>query len=184
MPDSPTPLLPRRAPAPRITIERSADLAPPDAAAVRTFLTGIFQPADDDVYAEPQHILRVWVGDEWVGVVEIVDHTIAVGGRAVRIGGIGGVSTSPTHRRRGYASAAMAAAARFAFEELGVPFAMLFCADAMVPFYERLDWRRVERRCRYVGRGGREAFDDLFMFLAPDGADFPAGEIDLLGPQW
>jgi len=168
----------------RITIERTEDLAPEDRAALHAFLTGIFQPSADDVFAETQHCVRVRVDDAWVSVVEVLEHVIEVGGRGVRIAGIGGVSTAPEHRGRGYATAALEAAARFAFDDLRVEIGMLFCDERMVPFYERLGWRLVERRCRCVGRGHREAFEERFMILAPDGTELPEGEIDLRGPLW
>jgi GNAT superfamily N-acetyltransferase len=75
-----------------------------------------------------------------VSHVGLLRHTVAVGGRAVLVGGIGGVITRGDAQGSGYASLALERAATFMRDELDVEFGFLFCRDPLVPFYERHGW--------------------------------------------
>jgi predicted acetyltransferase len=61
----------------------------------------------------------------------------------LRIGGIAGVGTDPKFRRQGLATVGMKRATEILVEE-GFDIGALFCAPEMVPFYERLGWRRYD----------------------------------------
>ncbi len=63
--------------------------------------------------------------------------------KQVVIGGIGGVVTIPSARRRGHATLLLRHATDFLRGEWKVDFALLFCIDRMVGYYERLGWRKV-----------------------------------------
>jgi GNAT superfamily N-acetyltransferase len=72
----------------------------------------------------------------------ILMHHATANGRQALIGGIGGVVTIPTARRRGYAALLVRHVTNVLSEEWKVDFALLFCIDPMRGYYERLGWRK------------------------------------------
>lgn len=78
-----------------------------------------------------------------VSHVGVLRHTVAAGGRAVVVGGVGGVITRPEAQGSGYASLALERASAFMRDELDVEFGFLFCRDPLVPFYRRHGWHLV-----------------------------------------
>jgi hypothetical protein len=62
--------------------------------------------------------------------------------RAVRVGGIGGVKTHPASRGGGFATTAIEWTLDFFRGQGDVDFGLLVCDPDLVPFYERLGWRR------------------------------------------
>lgn len=79
-----------------------------------------------------------------VSHVGVLRHTLAVGGRPVTVGGVGGVITRGDAQGSGYASLALERASAFMRDELDVEFGFLFCRDPLVPFYERHGWRLID----------------------------------------
>jgi predicted N-acetyltransferase YhbS len=63
-----------------------------------------------------------------------------VGGHPVRVAGIGGVLARPDCRGKGFGQLAMRKAEEFARRHMDVKFGLLFCRDAIRPWYERLGW--------------------------------------------
>lgn len=101
------------------------------------------------------------------------------------IGGIGGVKTHPEARGRGYAAAAMRAAAAFCTDDLGVAFVLLVCLPPTVPYYERLGWRRFRGTLLALQPGGTISFTtNLPMVLPARAAAPPGGTINLRGHPW
>jgi aminoglycoside 2'-N-acetyltransferase I len=91
--------------------------------------------------------LRVLVQSEADGLVchvGIFRRDVTWNGRAMRVGGIGGVATREDQRRRGYASIALDAAIRTLTDEGSIDFALLFCEPHNVPFYASRGWRPFE----------------------------------------
>ena len=81
---------------------------------------------------------RVCVVDgKIVSYVRVSDRPIRIGKVIVRMGGIGGVSTHPEHRHRGYSTAVLEDAIRY-MEQEGYDLSMLF--TGIQPFYARLGW--------------------------------------------
>lgn len=105
-------------------------------------------------------------------------------GRKIRIGGIGGVSTHPDFRRRGFASVALNAALQTLKDERATDFAMLFCDPAHVDFFTSRGWKPFTGEVFAEQAGARMRFDSLlplvfYLKRAPH-----AGEIDLCGLPW
>jgi predicted acetyltransferase len=170
---------------PVVTIHRAADLPAAERKAIQRFLIDTFQPAPDELYAATDYYVRAWDGDQWASLVEIVERTVTVGDLPVRVAGIGGVSTRPEMRRRGFSTAALREAARFFMDDLGIPFGMLFCGEPMIPFYRRLGWRLIrETYTCPMKRGEPPASGSYFMALEAPGAAWLPGPVDLNGPPW
>ena len=73
----------------------------------------------------------------------VLTHNARANGKAVLIGGIGGVVTVPGARRCGHAALLLRHATDFLRKEWKADFALLFCIDRMLPYYQRLGWRKV-----------------------------------------
>ena len=104
-------------------------------------------------------------------------------GQTTRIAGIGGVMTSPHYRGRGFARAAILAAA----EEMGLDraeFGLLFCEPKMVPFYAALGWCVFEGPVWFEQPQGREKFDYMAAMCLALRTTPVCGEIDLCGLPW
>jgi aminoglycoside 2'-N-acetyltransferase I len=106
-------------------------------------------------------------------------------GRAVKVGGVGGVMTAPDARRQGHAKAALMAMGRHLIEVRQVSFLMLFCAPALHGLYGSLGWRRFTGKLLIGQRGGSIAFP-LEPPMVQDGTETvpAAGVLDLGGPPW
>ena len=126
---------------------------------------------------------NVWLrsGDEIVSHVGIVDRTITVGGRPLRVGGVGAVATASEWRRRGYARQLMEAAAAFLRDELHVPAGLLICGEETAPYYGRLGWQTVPGPLLIDQPQGKVAMSAEIMVLLFDETPWPAGTIDLCG---
>jgi predicted GNAT family N-acyltransferase len=129
------------------------------------------------------HVL-VRVLGKLVSHVEIVERIAQVDGRAVELGGIGGVMTLTEWRGRGLSSVGMQAAQGFMCEKLGVEFGLLLCDREIVPFYEKLGWTEEEGPLVYDQPHGKVTLEDVFMVYACSEESWPGGLVDLCGYPW
>jgi GNAT superfamily N-acetyltransferase len=106
-------------------------------------------------------------------------------GRAVKVGGIGGVKTHPASRGRGFATAAIRQALDFFQEQGDVDFALLVCEPDLIPFYERLGWRRFPGDLLVTQKQTTVPFTfNLPMTTPLRLREHLDGVIDLMGPPW
>ena len=104
---------------------------------------------------------------------------------AVRVGGIGGVKTHPASRGRGFATTAIQQALHFFHGQGDVDFGLLVCEPGLVPFYERLGWRRFPGELLVTQRQATVPFTfNLVMTTPVRLQELLAGTIDLMGPPW
>src|SRR5690349_6601963 len=105
-------------------------------------------PADEVKDWPGRHV--EWAAAEWRAFLrddngDLVSHAGLIvreaicNGRAVRIGGIGGVLTDPSARRRGYAERVILRGLEF-FGGQKVDFGLLVCEARLLPYYGRLGW--------------------------------------------
>ena len=104
-------------------------------------------------------------------------------GCPVRMAGIGGVMTSASARRKGYASGAMTEA-RTLMEREGVDFGLLFCEPHNEPLYRNLGWTVFEGDVWCEQPAGRTRFDLMRTLCLPLRLAPRAGVIDLCGLPW
>ncbi|HTX93199.1 MAG TPA: GNAT family N-acetyltransferase [Anaerolineales bacterium] len=145
-----------------------------------------FPPDGEDTqWARSDWHVLVWEGEEIVSHVEIVERTAAVGGRPVRLGGIGGVSTLKAWRRRGLAEAALKVAVETLHRPLKVDFGLLVCGEVMIPYYSKFGWKLLGRPMWIEDQpGGRVLYKAPLMILPVGRDEWPDGEIDLCGRPW
>ncbi|NLE45797.1 MAG: GNAT family N-acetyltransferase [Chloroflexi bacterium] len=128
--------------------------------------------------------ILVHVNGELVSHVNIVDRVVRVGGRDVRLGGIGNVATLETWQGRGLASIGMRTAQAFMCDELGVDFGLLLCEEDLIPFYRRLGWQVVSEPAVVDQPGGKVTLHHIVMVISCQQSEWPSGAIDLCGLPW
>lgn len=162
--------------------------------ALRALAAAVYPPAASA--ADPAQQAIAWASPEWgilvrddagalVGYVGIVVRDAVLDGRAVRVGGIGGVKTHPAARGQGYARAALGRAATFMADELDVAFGVLVCREELLPFYGALDWQPFAGTLLVEQPGGRVPFTFNRPMTLPLREPAPhRGTLDLCGLPW
>ena len=146
------------------------------------FEQAFFTP--DYKWAKPDWHVLVWVGDQVVSCLKVIERTGTVGGHPVKMAGVGDVVTPPPLRRRGYASAAVKAASAFICEKLDAEFGVLMCEEHLVHFYARYGWQRVPEPLQFDEPWGKVTSPEVTMVLPCRGQEWPDGPIDLCGLPW
>jgi GNAT superfamily N-acetyltransferase len=126
----------------------------------------------------------VFFGDELAAHAGVDAREITVGGRPVRVGTVGGVSTLPAWQGRGLATLALDAALALIRDELRSPFGLLTCRDHLVPFYLRRGWQMLTVPVRFEQPGaGTVALARPYEAMVAVCGDepWPAGDVDLNG---
>jgi GNAT superfamily N-acetyltransferase len=100
----------------------------------------------------------------------------------LRIGGIAGVGTDPKFRGQGLATVGVKRATEILVDE-GFDIGALFCAPEMVPFYERLGWRRFDGAVFIKQPRNNHMPWSGCMTLAAKSNIF-GGELDVAGSPW
>jgi aminoglycoside 2'-N-acetyltransferase I len=116
--------------------------------------------------------------------VGIYFRTATWDGRKVEIGGIGGVSTHPDCRGRGYATLALNAAIKTLRDHEAVRFAMLFCEPHNEAFYQARGWHPFEGEVYAEQPGGRIRFEAMAPYVFDFTRKPRDGIIDLCGLPW
>jgi predicted acetyltransferase len=135
-------------------------------------------------WAGPDWAVMVWEDEELVSNVHIIDRVIQVDACAVRVGGIGNISTKVEWRKRGYASAALKAATAFLADPLKVDFGLMTATEAVKPIYEKKGWKMVAASLQMDQPDGKTAFNYPVLVLPVMARDWPPGPIDLCGLPW
>jgi GNAT superfamily N-acetyltransferase len=175
-----------------LTLDRVADLSDADQAAIRALTAAVYPPAASADW--PGRHLE-WAAHDWcarirdetgqlVSYVGVVVRTAVCGSRPVVVGGIGGVKTHPSARRRGLAARAIGRSVEF-FHEHGIDFGLLVCQPGLIPYYATLGWGEFRGRLLVRQHGATVAFTlNHVMTLGVNAAAPESGSIDLLGPPW
>lgn len=135
-------------------------------------------------WAGPDWAVMVWEDEELVSNVHIIDRVIQVGGRAVRVGGIGNISTKVEWRKRGYASAALKVATDFLADPLKVKFGLMTATETVRPIYEKLGWKMVAGSLLMEQSDGKKPFNYPVLVLPVLARAWPSGPIDVCGLPW
>ncbi len=177
----------------RWELRRVADLTAGEQAAVRTLALAVYPPEVSAAW--PGRAIE-WAAHQWGVVgrdaegaalcyVGVVLHDARWNDRAVRVGGIGGVKTHPASRRLGLATTAIRRALDFFHGQGDVHFGLLVCEPGLVPFYERLGWRKFPGDLLVTQKQATVPFTFNLPMTTPLRLQEPlTGSIDLLGPPW
>jgi predicted N-acetyltransferase YhbS len=175
-----------------VVLDRLADLTDADREELRGLSQAVYPPREATDW--PGRRIE-WAAADWgvriyddlgvlVSYVGINLRDARLDGRPVKVGGIGGVKTHPSARRRGLAERGMQRADQF-FHEQAAAFALLVCDARLLDYYGRLGWREFTGRLMVLQHGAPAEF--TFNRVMTRGVRSPApetGTVDLLGPPW
>lgn len=129
------------------------------------------------------HLTAISV-DKVVSHVGMLSRQIQVGSQIVSVGGISDVATHPDWRRRGIAYILMKFAGDYLRKARQHQFAMLFCNESLIHYYEACGFHKTDAPLYITSRGKRLKLEEIKMIMPIDGSIWPEGEIDLLGQPW
>ncbi|MCC5636957.1 GNAT family N-acetyltransferase [Nostoc sp. CHAB 5844] len=172
-------------------LKPASDLTPDDKEALCVLVAAVYPPEVIDTrpvryvtWCLPQWRLLVWDEKRLVSHLGIVIREAKLDGVLTRIGGIGGVMTSPEVRGQGYATIAIRRAAAF-FDENDIAFALLVCRHELVFFYTYLGWQAFNGTLLVEQPGGTVSFTLNKTMVLPITDKAPQkGSIDLCGLPW
>lgn len=125
--------------------------------------------------------------DRIISHVGVVDRSIRVGDKVVRIAGMQNVFVSPEFRGKGFCDALMNAAMVKA-AEYGFDFGLLFCIPDIEKVYERSGWIKLPPSSILVadesGKEGVLPGKNIAMYFPLKLSAFPVGDIHLQGNDW
>lgn len=159
----------------------------------RELLDAVWPPAELERLAWGQ---VKWAHADLRVLIETADGTLAChagiffrtatwNGQKVHIGGLGAVATRPDHRRRGYASIAIEAAAQTMRHHDAAQFALLFCEPQKCEFYQSRGWQPFTGTIYAEQPGGRIRFDVMVPMVLDLKRRAPTlGTLDLCGLPW
>jgi aminoglycoside 2'-N-acetyltransferase I len=150
---------------------------------------GSWDPSQPYGYAHHDLHVIARSDDGVVGHVGWARRTIAVGGAAVAIAGLGGMLISERVRGERLGKRLMVSATQSMLDAGGIDFGYLGCREEVVPFYRSCGWSRVLAGERSIGRDGLLVEEGpgqpiLIMPITSELAAWPAGTIDLRGRAW
>lgn len=176
-----------------LSLDRVADLSESELAAVRALGLAVYPPAEwadwpgkRIEWAAAEWCVRVWdEGGELASHVGVHLRQARHDGRALRVGGVGGVKTHPTARCRGYAAQGLRRAVEFFREQSEVAFALLVCEPRLLGYYGHLGWQEFPGRLVVTQHGAVAEFTFNRVMVHGVQSEAPsAGTIDLCGPPW
>jgi predicted N-acetyltransferase YhbS len=153
-----------------------------DAAAVAEFEQ--YAIVRETEWAAPDWTFQALDGDAVVSYYNIVGRTVSIDGAATRVAGLNNMVTMPGHRGRGAASGLLRETQPQWFELLEADLGLLLCADALLPFYSRLGWQKVNGRVVYSQPDGPRTWAASCMVLDPSGRMPMSKSVDLCGLPW
>ena len=128
-----------------LNIRETAQLNDVEAAALRALSEAVYPPKPrvDNATSRQKWAPTKWsimirdLDQQLVSHVGVLTRLCLCDGDAILIGGIGGVKTHPSQRRKGYAGAGLRRALEFLQGEMAVDISLLFCAPRMRGYYRR-----------------------------------------------
>ncbi len=134
-------------------------------------------------WAEPDWTIVYCKKNKIASFYNIVVRKIQIDNKLVWAGGVNNVITPPEYRGHGYASMMLRDTGRFIFDELELQCGLLLCADALLPFYKRLNWYKVDCPVLFQQKSGQKVWPANTMLLCNGEAIKPSA-IDLKGLPW
>ncbi len=113
----------------------------------------------------------------------IVEREILIDNKVIKVSGINNVITPKEFRGKGYATKILQETEYIIFEDLNCDLGVLLCADNLIPFYERLNWYKVDCPVYFEQSSGVILWEANTMLLSKNGKMNPQ-RIKLNGLPW
>ena len=94
-------------------------------------------------WAIPDWTIIFYQDREIASFYNVVERIVTIDDRSELVAGINNVITTNKFRGKGLSTLTLETTKDFLFEELKSSLGLLLCADGLIPFYERLDWYKI-----------------------------------------
>ena len=156
---------------------------------VSAFIQGAAKREFGDVPIVQQHVwakadwcIRALKNGEILGSVSLVVRTARFDEKSVAVVGINNLITEPSARKMGIGKALMRKATEFCFEKLKAEAIVLFCADDLVGYYQKLGFTKVNCPVWIEQPKGSKTWSSNCLVNSKVGV--PGRSIDLCGLPW
>jgi hypothetical protein len=134
-------------------------------------------------WATPHWTVIFYQDREIATFYNIVERTVCIDNKAFLVAGINNVITPNKFRGQGFSTFTLKETENFIFDDLKSSLALLLCADNLIPFYERLDWYKVDCPVYFDQPNGAKIWEANTMLRTKSKMITPK-EINLNGLPW
>ena len=134
-------------------------------------------------WATPDWTIVYYENDLIATFYNIVEREIMIDNKVFKVGGINNVITPKEFRGKGYASKTLRETEHLIFDDLNCDLGVLLCADSLIPFYERLNWYKVDCPVYFEQSSGVKLWESNTMLLTKNEKMSPQ-RIELNGLPW
>ena len=134
-------------------------------------------------WATPNWTIINYAENQIAAFYNIVERQIIIDGIKYKAAGINNVITPNKFRGKGFASGTLKETESFIFGNLNCALGLLLCADALIPFYEKLHWYKVDCQVYFNQPGGQKVWQGNTMLHSKQEKLNPE-EINLNGLPW
>lgn len=172
----------------KIEIHRSSDLPPLVTRELKARVDREFGHVEivrNHVWSEPDWVFILKSGDEIASFLNLVDRQGFADGKPMHLVGLNNVITEPTHRNKGFSRRLNKVAIDHMRSMDDNAYGLLFCADELVPFYQKLGWSKFNGKVLVEQPSGEQEWKSNCM-LFPLGSSHsrPNLKINLNGLPW
>ena len=134
-------------------------------------------------WATPDWTIVYYENDLIATFYNIVEREIIIDNKLFKVGGINNVITPKEFRGKGYASKTLRKTEHLIFDNLNCDLGVLLCANSLIPFYERLNWYKVDCPVYFEQSSGVKLWESNTMLLTKNEKMSPQ-RIELNGLPW
>lgn len=176
-----------------VELVEATKMSDAEAGALRALTAAVYPPKPR---ADAGPARQEWAPPQWSIMIRDLDQQLVahVGvltrlglcdDEAILIGGIGGVKTHPSQRRKGYAGAGLRRAIEFLQEEAAVDISLLFCGPRLRGYYQRFGFGAFAGETLARRDGATVLFPrDEIMVMPVVKPMPPCAVLDLCGLPW
>ena len=134
-------------------------------------------------WAKPDWTIILFQNGHIATFYNIIERKILVDSNEMKIAGINNVITPKKFRGNGFATKILRETESFIFEDLKSELAVLLCADNLIPFYNRLNWNKINCSVYFEQSDGKKLWAANTMLLTKKDKLNPM-KMDLNGLPW
>lgn len=140
-------------------------------------------------YEDTRSAVRVRLDGLLVSCLFLAERRMLIDAQPTHVGGMRGVLTHPSYRRRGFGRAAMLRGQKAIWEEIQPELALLLSSEMAVPFYQSLGWQVFSGRLLCEQPGGVINYTELLpaqppMLQWPQETRREIASVDMCGLPW
>lgn len=135
-------------------------------------------------WSVPDWSIIIYEEGQIVAFVNLIERIIYVDTIACRAVGINNLITLNKYRGKGYGQKLMLAAKHMICGRLRSQLGILLCADNLIPFYQKLNWREIQCTVLFNQTYGKRTWEAKTMILSFGNLPNSPCQIDLNGLPW